>query len=331
MIGLLRKAWRAWFERIASKRLFREKADLLRRKPFRAEEALVITGDPRGGTTWLMEVLSAWPGTAINWEPLHHLHGVVPEALRWGKRPFIPEHDRDAERLRVMRELLTAQRSTEWTLRYCSKEQAQGAERILTKFVRANLLLPWMTSTIDFERKPILLLRHPVPTVLSHLKAFPDPSHSAPTIRIPDQIFTERYVEHEPYLNGLQPGLERMLAMWCVNNLSTLRHPRHGIDWIVVHYEDLLLDPAPSLERIAAAWGLPAAPWIEHARRDRSSATDFTRDRLSEPSAQAAKWMQRIDAAQAARLQGILDHFGIGAYRLDSPLPQGRTRDLAGA
>jgi hypothetical protein len=321
MLRAIRTAWRKRLERAAADLSLRERSALLAAKGFKAEDALVLTGDPRGGTTWLMEVLSAWTGTAVNWEPLHHAFGVVPEAMRWGKRPFIPERDRDPERLAMMRELLSSQRTTEWTLRYCTREQALGAERILTKFVRANLLLPWMTATIAFKRKPILLLRHPIPTVLSQLKAFPNAAHSEPTCTVPDQIFNERFAEHLDYLNSLTPGIERTLALWCVNNLTTLRHPRHGRDWVVVHYEELLFDPVVSLERIAAAWGVSADPWIDYARSDKSSATDFTRDRLSDPAAQVAKWMQRIDKGQAARLQSILDHFGIDEYSLGSARP----------
>ncbi len=322
MLQRIKLAWQERQERSRTARSVRDRSAILSAKGFCAEDALVLTGDPRGGTTWLMEILCAWPGTALNWEPLHHAFGVVPAAMRWGKRPFIPEDDREPERLATMRELLSGRRNTEWTLRYCTREQAIGAERLLTKFVRANLLLPWMTASIAFKRKPILLLRHPVPTVVSQLKAFPDASHHAAAHTVPDQLFNERHVQHLEMINRLAPGLERQLALWCVNNLSTLRHPRHGRDWIVVYYEDLLLNPAASLERIAAAWGVQPDAWIDHARRDRSSATDFMRDRLSDPAAQAAKWMQRIDPAQAARLQGILDHFGIDEYSLASASPK---------
>lgn len=195
---------------------------------------------------------------------------------------------------------------------------------MLTKFVRANLLLPWMTTRIAFARKPILLLRHPVPTVLSQLKAFPSAEHRAAAFRVPDQIFNERYIAHADYLSSLPPGLERSLALWCLNNHATLHHPRHGSDWQVVHYEDLLHSPITSLERIGEAWHVDPAPWIDHVRNNRSSATDFQQERLSDPAAQATKWIQRIDAPLAARLQSILDHFGIDEYRLDSAMVRGR-------
>lgn len=324
MLDPIKRAWRVWQRRTGAAKSTRRRSAILAAKNFRAEDALIVTGDPRGGTTWLAEILCAWPGTAMNWEPLHHELGVVPEALRWGKRPFIPESDNDAARITLMRGLLSGKHSNAWTLRYCSTDRAQGAERLLTKFVRANLLLPWMTTRIAFARKPILLLRHPVPTVLSQLKAFPSAEHRAAAFRVPDQIFNERYIAHADYLSSLPPGLERSLALWCLNNHATLHHPRHGSDWQVVHYEDLLHSPITSLERIGEAWHVDPAPWIDHVRANRSSATDFKQERLSDPAAQATKWMQRIDAPLAARLQSILDHFGIDEYRLDSAMVRGR-------
>ncbi|HRD52495.1 MAG TPA: sulfotransferase [Flavobacteriales bacterium] len=323
MLDPIKRAWREWQRRAGAARSTRERSAMLRAKGFRAEDALIVTGDPRGGTTWLAETLCAWPGTAMNWEPLHHQLGMVPEAMHWGRRPFIPESDTDPERIALMRDLLSGKRTNEWTLRYCSTEHAVGAERLLTKFVRANLLLPWMTARITFARKPILLLRHPVPTVLSQLKAFPNAEHRAAAFRVPDQLFNERFIAHADYLSSLPPGLERSLALWCLNNQATLRHPRHGSDWLVVHYEDLLHDPITSLERIGEAWRVDPAPWIDHVRINRSSATDFHQERLSDPSAQATKWMQRIDASQAVRLQSILDHFGIQEYRVESATPSG--------
>lgn len=322
MIGRLTRAWRERRDRQGFERDINEKARILAAKNFRPEASVIITGDPRGGTTWLMETLAAWPGTAVNWEPLHHELGVIPAQLRWGKRPFIPENDRDPERMAILRAMLTCQRTTEWTMRYCSAQQAESAERVLTKFVRANLLLPWMTAVIPFERKPVLLRRHPVPTVLSQMKAFVNPARSNPVFTVPDQINPERFIEHLDHLNGLQPGLERQLALWCLNNRSTLEHQRHGRDWLVVYYEDLLDRPEIEIERIAESWRVDPAPMIAALGRNKASATDFTKDLRATAQEQATKWMSRIDDHQRLRLQAVLDHYGVDEYDLSTHAPK---------
>ena len=71
MLQRIKLAWQERLERSRTARSVRDRSAILSAKGFCAEDALVLTGDPRGGTTWLMEILCAWPGTALNWEPLH--------------------------------------------------------------------------------------------------------------------------------------------------------------------------------------------------------------------------------------------------------------------
>ena len=62
---------------------------ILSSKNFNVENSIIIFSEARGGSTWLMEILSTIPKTAINWEPLHVKNGVVPKKLNWGWRPYI--------------------------------------------------------------------------------------------------------------------------------------------------------------------------------------------------------------------------------------------------
>lgn len=308
--GPARSEWKNWKEHRTEKK----KSAVLQAKPFKVEDALILTGDPRGGTTWLMEMLARLPGTVINWEPLHHGRGVVPVGARWGRRPYFPPDDRDPDRFASMCDILTFQRSTPWTTKHATLEQARDATQVLTKFVRANLLLPWLTTRIAFVRPPVLLLRHPVPTVLSQLRAFHLEEQMRPRIKVPDAVFSERYSANLDYLNGLTPGLERNVAMWCVNNLSTIRDPRHGKAWVTVHYEDLLLDPQRELSRIALAWGIDPSIFTEGLDPHKASATTFGSDLRRRPAEQAGKWRDRIEHDQKQRIQNILDHFEVDEY-----------------
>ncbi|MBK8497436.1 MAG: sulfotransferase [Flavobacteriales bacterium] len=297
------------------------KQGILATRGFAVERSLIITGDPRGGTTWLMELLARSPGIAINWEPLHHDRGVVPASMHWGRRPAIPELDADPARAEVMQEILTYARSTAWTTRYLSEAQAASAQRVLTKFVRANLLLPWITARFQLVHRPILLLRHPVPTVLSQMKAFPHDDHHAARWSAPDQLFNEAYLAEEDYLNSLPPGLVRHVGVWCVRNLGTLRHARHGTSWMVVHYEDLVLDPATHLKRIAQEWHLDETAILASGHRQRST-TDFGNDLRSDPAEQVGKWLKTVDPRLLADIQAVLDHYDVRFYAAHVATPR---------
>ena len=297
------------------------KQRLLSAHHFKVERSLIITGDPRGGTTWLMELLARSPGLAINWEPLHHDRGVVPASARWGRRPSIPEDDTDPARVEAMREILTHARSTPWTTRYLSEAQAASAQRVLTKFVRANLLLPWITARFELAYRPILLLRHPVPTVLSQMKAFPHDDHHAARWTAPDQLFNDAFKAEEGYLNTLPPGLVRHVGVWCIRNLCTLRHARHGKSWMVMHYENLVMDPARHLQQIAREWQLDEAAMMAGGLRQRST-TDFGNDLRSDPAEQVGKWLRRMEPGTLADVQAVLDHYGIGFYTANAAMPK---------
>ena len=57
----------------------------------RAEDQILIFSDPRGGSTWLTEIIKSIPNTAIIWEPLHlkYIHQL--RELNFGWRQYIPE------------------------------------------------------------------------------------------------------------------------------------------------------------------------------------------------------------------------------------------------
>ena len=61
-----------------------------RRKDFDPREAVVIFSDPRGGSTWLMEMLEQIPRSTTIFEPLHAELGLMEEELDLGWRPYIP-------------------------------------------------------------------------------------------------------------------------------------------------------------------------------------------------------------------------------------------------
>lgn len=56
----------------------------LKRKSFRSENALFIFSDPRGGSTWLMELLEQTPGAASIFEPFHPNLGSLDPNLNLG-------------------------------------------------------------------------------------------------------------------------------------------------------------------------------------------------------------------------------------------------------
>ncbi len=157
----------------------------------------VIAGSGRSGTTWVQDALAQTNHCSTAFEPLHP--EAVPEAARYAglylpADESCPElHDMLAvvfagdakndwinfrvrpDRLRLnigvvksprkLYEWLRRRRKLARNVRTYSKYR--GA-RVLTKFIRANLLLPWMNN--QFKARIAFIVRHPGAVIESKIR-----------------------------------------------------------------------------------------------------------------------------------------------------------------
>ena len=234
-----------WRNRI----VFSVKKKILKTKKFRADDGIILCSEPRGGSTWLMEIFANIPDTIINWEPLDVDFGVVPKKFKWGETPNIPENDNTREYIQLMNRILTMTVMSNWTIKFCSFNSLITGKQLITKCVRANRLLPWMTNNFNFSYKPVYLLRHPIPVCISQIKNFLPGAHLEP-FEVPDWINNDAYKKHFDYLNSMETLLQRQIALWCLRNSAIINHARAGEKWIVVYYEDLVLDPEKEVSKL---------------------------------------------------------------------------------
>src|SRR5262249_51250275 len=132
----------------------------LRLFPYDIRQTIVITGSPRSGTTWLAELLGTIPRSAMLWEPL--FPDADPELRRIGfaERTYIPPHCEQPAMEAYLRRALTGRALNRWTLQRTNLLDVYRVRRWIVKFVRANMLLPWLVRRFPVHR-PLLLIRHP--------------------------------------------------------------------------------------------------------------------------------------------------------------------------
>lgn len=291
-------------------------------RKFNLLESVLISSEPRSGSTWLMEMIYNVTDTVINWEPLHHKFGIVPIHFKWGDRPLIPEDDTNMEYLTFMKELLRLERYSDWTLKYCSLDDALYSEKVLTKCVRANLLLPWLTKNINFNHRPIYLLRHPVAVALSQIKTFSKSSSMMEEFIIPDWLNNERFEVHFDYISRLTTLIERKVALWCINNLSLLTSTENNRYWQTVYYEHLVLNPKIELINLLKNIHLNYdEKYLDRVDYLKPSLTDFKKDFNTIPIKQLEKWTLNLNKSQVHNLQRIFDYFNINIYSASEILP----------
>ncbi|UCS95054.1 sulfotransferase [Echinicola marina] len=291
---------------------------ILANKNLLPEDGLVIFGEARSGTTWLMELLSHIPNAIINWEPLHIEKGVVPKEFNWGDRPYIPSDDRYKEYGDLINDILSLRKYSEWTIGKNSWEGIVNGKVVLTKFVRANLLIPWICQNIKFRHKPILLLRHPIDTCFSQLKAFGRGTNDYG--EIPSSIHNVRFLQKKEILKNAKNDLEYKIILWCINNMPLLANPGLKDLVEVIYYEDLIIDPRKQirsiLERVIPNENIAEVMSLIPFR----AASETSLNGLdSSPLMQLYKNMDAIDYRQKERIQIIFDHFGLEMYNAFSP------------
>ena len=301
------------------------------------EQAIVVSGSPRSGTTWLMQTLSCLPGYRSVLEPLHPSRFPTVRDLRLPPRLYVvPGHSNRPleEHLRAVLTGKRVSRIPEYTLSLPTIRRRLMSSRILAKFVNGNRLLPWISERLH-PRSVILILRHPCSTiasqteigffgytneieidivmgrtgalrdiVLSGLQAIPEFRGNAALIRKVEKAETR----------------EELLAYeWALDNYIPLRHAgRCG--WQVVSYEQLLCRPEQTFQRVFDALGEPMPALATRTMRKPSMTSE--RKRI-QADVQLTRWQSQLQREQVRLILDAVGAVGLDLYSDDVQLAEG--------
>ena len=270
---------------------------------------MLLFSDPRGGSTWLAEVLNAATNAPIIWEPLH-LKMEAFKKLNFGWRQYIPEDADWPEARHTFEALFCGHLLNEWLASATSTAALKGADRLLFKFCRGSMLLPYLTRQFNFLHRPVFLVRHPFAVVASQMK------HGAwekgPTsFHIPEIPFNDVFVNHRDFLSTLNTVEEVLAATWCFHNGYTLKHQRNNRDWITVTYESMLLEPEKIIRRILDNWDIDIdVSELELRRKSTTTRSDSPDDIRS----QLSHWKNSLDEDTRKRILRVMEYFEIRLY-----------------
>ena len=288
-----------------------------------AEKSLQIFSSPRGGSTWLMSMLSQLPGVVGVWEPLHQTRGVVPRS--WGHRPhrdsmLKPDED-------IFNEVLAGNRVNVWTMSRTRLNEARTSSQLLIKYVRANNLLPWILRRWKLRHKPIFLMRHPWDTVTSHVRAFGGIS--------PEQDVLKDFPGHSelhlrwPMIREVSDARIRQLHVWCVLNAPIWQQYSNSSEVIPLHYHDLVLNPEQCMVNLIQRldWNHPTnSDWrpydfVRTLDPLQRSNTDFKGDLIRTPAKQLWKNLEALSAECKEEVQVVFEEYGITQYSMEDIRP----------
>ncbi|MBL6729991.1 MAG: sulfotransferase domain-containing protein [Bacteroidia bacterium] len=288
-------------------------------KTFNPVENLLIFSEPRGGSTWLSQMINTIPKTTLIWEPINPKVYQKLRNIKFGWRQFIPEDESWDEAHIFFLKILSGKKLTYHTTSHLNISSYVDAERLIVKFCRGNALLPWITKRFNFKYKPIYLVRHPFAVVSSQLK------HGAwkekkSNFEIPDTPFSQIYQDHRSFLKAIGSVEGNLIATWCLANKYTLENPRNNQDWITVFYEDLVGNPRNEIDRIFKAWNIEVPHEIFKKIKEPSATVkndNFSRD----IEQQLSKWKEEISKKEHDKMSEVLNYFNIQYYNNESIFP----------
>jgi hypothetical protein len=285
-------------------------------KNYDISNSIVIVSSPRGGSTWLAEIVSTIPGYFMLWEPLHLKNN--PECINYGFdwRNYIPVGTKDQAKEDYIRQILTGEKlSTRTTTRNNFNFWELNCFRgYLVKFVTANMMLPWLTDL--FPIRIIWMIRHPCAVVASQMEHGSWSHISKKNKTAPVEVF-EQYPRLEKLYKKLDK-LEELLAFeWALQTYVPLMNYRES--WFFTTYEYLLTEGNREVNRLFNYLDEPLPHKIDIQFRKASSTA--SQEYSKNPKDQLTKWQNKLTTKQVNSILQITHEVGVTCYT-DEIYPQ---------
>lgn len=284
---------------------------------------------PRSGSTWLMELIWSQPGfKAVN-EPFDLRVPLVRKHLgidTW------EELQNDASLPLIHRYIggycankIHTTEPAPWLNRYYKPV----TRRIVFKVIHGGeSRLSWFQDT--FGGKVIFFVRHPVAVTLSRKEL---PRLNAHVNSDFSRHFTVAQLELAKSIIRDGSELQKGVLDWCFQNALPLREKQP--DWVVLSYEQLVLQPERVVKYLAEKLSLPdkerMVELLGRASGVKRKSNEETKQLLDEGSSESkrqrlvSKWKDKVSDDEEYDAMRILEVFGIDAYRFGNFTP---TQDL---
>lgn len=304
--------------RVVGKGVHRLRSRLMKDLGGGTEDAVIVAGSARSGTTWVAELLREDLKARILFEPLHPR--FVPEASHLQDTQYMrPDEDDDALEA-LMRRILSGHiRGPGWVDR--DTRYLRPRKRIV-KVVRGCLLLRWLR--IRFPSTPqILVIRHPCASVASFLDRGWSGANDVASYLAQPKLLADHIGPRLPLLRSATHDHQLAALVWCVNNRVALAQAGDG-DMATFYYENLVAEPAEALPSLFAVLGHRPSDGVfrrlSTPSRTARPGTSFGRNRSGGP-----RWAKELTATQISDVMEIVDAFGLtGLYDAEGR-PTGQT------
>ena len=246
---------------------------------------LCLFCQPRGGSTWLAEILLNISNSVLIDEPLWRGRVVAPftkseyftrkvsqiSELNFFYNQYIPENADWPEAKNAFENILAGRAVSIGLYDEQNLRKLKHGSYYITKFNYANLLMPWLIDQFSFSS--ILLTRHPCAVIASQLKLPSwrdiDPSQAESSEEFP---YSDFYFSALERIGTIDSKEKYLASIWALGFKHTAMHPENGKKWLTVSYEGLLNDNQYELKRINERFSLNLLSLdIDHKKPSKST------------------------------------------------------------
>ncbi|MEB3357983.1 MAG: sulfotransferase domain-containing protein [Synechococcales bacterium] len=286
-----------------------------------ANDAVVLAGMGRSGTTWLAELVNADGRDRIVFEPFFAAR--VPEAAGFDYLQYLRPSQDAPLLVGQARAILAGKVRNAWVDR---DNQGWFYRHRIIKDIRCNLMLAWLKA-IAPAIPIVLIVRHPLAVTASWLKLGwgkeLDGDRTDVDILTAQPALFEDFPVLGDLLDAIDPmsRFEQILFEWCVLHLVPYQQFQAGGAHLLF-YENLVLQPERELRSLFEFLQKPFDWGKMQSVVGSASSTNFLKrsfrdDRMS----QLDRWQESFDAAQRDRASQILARCGLDSFYNEAGQP----------
>lgn len=294
------------------------------------QDTIIISGTPRGGTTWFMEIIETLPEYKSIFEPFHREWFPQVKQLNLPPRPYLEPNAKNNPLKEYLKQVFTGQiisHKPQFPLTPKTIYKRLSATKILVKFIRANRLLPYIVSNFQI-RGTYFIIRHPCATIASQLETgvrgyfTPKEVPLSKEMVLWDASQIPQIRENEwlmKKLNTMTTQIEILAAIWSLDNYVPLSYlSTHKNAWYTVVYEGLITNFEDEVRK-AFKYINEEVPKEVYRKYKKPSKTTHDKSCLGTPK-QLLKWKKKLSKRQIKSIVKVVSWFGIDFYT-EAPEP----------
>lgn len=280
-------------------------------------KTIVVASSPRGGSTWLAEIVGTLPGYPLLYEPLNRNRN--PECHRFGftSVTYMPVDADEATKKTYLYQVLSGANlsSRLASLSHFRPDHYLRFKGYLVKFIHANLLLCWILR--QFPIRAVFMVRHPCAVVSSQLQnPYWQYAHRRNWANSMSEVIPENLLQDYPHLlevyHAVKTKEEGLAFIWAMQNYVPLNQP-HPHPWYLMSYERLVMDGEREVNHLFHYLKEPVPGQVYEQLTTPSRTTQAGSNVLSGKS-RLSGWQEKLKPQQIDSILEIVHRVGIDFY-----------------